>query len=132
MKDIRMREKAVCISKYEQKISKYVKNDVLKKFISQNEDMNILLEKLVFCQFADEHDFANYFRINELEESELFCLIGFLYHQDCFLMMLDIMNRHMERFISHNISLLKEIDISEQFIKRLESFMSVRVRTDNF
>lgn len=77
-----------------------------------------MLEKFVFCESSDEKNFENYYRIKELDEGELFCLISFLYHQDCFLMMLDIMNRYKELFVSHDISLLNEIDFSEQFISR--------------
>ena len=90
------------------------KKQILQRYFSQtNEDKSILLEKLAFCGFSDEYDFENYFRIDELEESELFCLISALYHQDCFLMMLDIMNRYRERFVLHDESLLKELDFSE-------------------
>lgn len=94
---------------------------LLQWFYAQDYDgKNMFLEKLVFCQFADEHDFENYFRIGELEESELFCLISFLYHQDCFLMMLEIMNEHKHRFISHSVLNLDEPDIPEQLVSRLK------------
>lgn len=97
------------------------KEEFLQKFYDKDRDeKNLFLEYLVFCQFADDHDFENYFRIEELEEGELFCLIGFLYHQDCFLMMLEIMNRHKQRFVSHSVLYLDEIVFSEQFTSRLE------------
>ena len=35
-------------------------------------------------------------------------------------MMLDIMNRYRDRFVSHDESLLKELDFSEQFMSRIE------------
>ncbi len=96
------------------------KEQILQRLFSQTkEDKDILLEQLVFCKFADEYDFENYFRIGKLKESDLFCLISFLYHQDCFLMMLDIMNRYRDRFVSHDESLLRELDFSEQFISRI-------------
>lgn len=97
------------------------KEELLQKFYDKDRDeKNIFLEKLVFCQFADDHDFENYFRIEELEESELFCLIGFLYHQDCFLMMLEIMNKYKQRFTSHSVLCLDETVFSEQLTSRLE------------
>lgn len=83
-----------------------------------DEDKDILLEKLVFCRFADDHDFENYFRIEELDESELLCLISLLYYQDCFLLMRDIMNRYRERFTLQDESILEELDLSEQLIQR--------------
>lgn len=102
------------------------KEQILQRLFSQTkEDKEILLEQLVFCKFADEYDFENYFRIGELKESDLFCLISFLYHQDCFLMMLDIMNRYRDRFVSHDESLLRELDFSEQFISRIARLENV-------
>ena len=65
----------------------------------------LLLEKLAFCKFADHYDFGNYFRIGELKDSELLCLASFLYHHECFLMLMDIMNQYKERFIFADTSL---------------------------
>lgn len=93
--------------------------------LQTNENKELLLEKLVFCQFADEHDFENYFRIEELNESDLLCLIDLLYHQDCFFMMMDIINRYKERFVSYDESVLKELDFSEQFMSRIAKLNSV-------
>lgn len=84
-----------------------------------NEDKNILLEKLAFCRFANDYDFENYFRIEELSESELLCLISLLYYQDCFLLMQDIMSRYKERFNLQDESILEGLDFSEQFNERL-------------
>ena len=59
------------------------KEQILQQLFSQTkEDKDILLEQLVFCKFANEYDFENYFRIGKLKESDLFCLISFLYHQE--------------------------------------------------
>ena len=86
------------------------KEQILQQLFSQTkEDKDILLEQLVFCKFANEYDFENYFRIGKLKESDLFCLISFLYHQDCFLMMLDIMNRYRDRFVSQFMSRIEKI-----------------------
>lgn len=97
------------------------KKILMQSYVAQDDDKkNIFLENLIFCQYADEHYFENYFRIEELEESELFELISFLYHQDCFLMMSEIMNKHKERFITFGEVTLEQVDISEQFISRLK------------
>ncbi len=102
------------------------REEILKKFYLQNDEgKDMLLEKLVFCNFSDDQDFENYFRIDELKESELFCLISFLYQQDCFLMLLDIMKRYKERFISWDMSVIREMNFSEKFVSRL-------VKLDNF
>ena len=96
------------------------KEQILQKFFAQDGDKSLLMEKIVFCRFADKYDFENYFRIEELKESELFCLISFLYHEECYLMMTDIMNKYRERFISHDTSIFEGADFSEEFIARLE------------
>lgn len=50
------------------------KEQILQQLFSQTkEDKDILLEQLVFCKFANEYDFENYFRIGKLKESDLFC-----------------------------------------------------------
>lgn len=101
------------------------KKQMVQKILLQTKDKDMLIEKLTFCKFSDEHDFENYFRIEELKESELFCLISFLYHQDCYLMMLDIMNRYREKFVCHDESFLMKLDFSEQFISRIARLESV-------
>ena len=79
----------------------------------------LLLEKLAFCKFADRYDFENYFRIEELKDSELLCLASFLYHHECFLMLLDIMNHYKERFIFSDTSLLREFEPDDILMERL-------------
>lgn len=78
----------------------------------------LLLEKLTFCKFADRYDFENYFRIGELKDSELLCLASVLYHQECFLMLRDIMNRYKERFIFADTSLLREYEPDDNLMER--------------
>ncbi len=79
----------------------------------------LLLEKLAFCKFADKYDFENYFRIGELRDSELLCLASFLYHQECFLMLSDMMNRYKERFIFADTSSLREFEPDDALMGRL-------------
>lgn len=97
-----------------------IKEDTLERFFSQDEDKSILLEKMVFAQFADDYDFDNYFRIEELDENEFFRLVSFLYDQSCFLMMFDIMDRYRERFISHDESIIGEVNFTYRYVSRLE------------
>lgn len=102
------------------------KEEMVRKFYTHDEKgREEMLERAAFCSFSDDWDFDNYFRIDELEESELLCLISFLYQQDCYLMMLDIMDRYKERLISHNVSFLDEVDFSERFFARMEKLESL-------
>ena len=79
----------------------------------------LLLEKLAFCKFADRYDFENYFRAGELSDSELLCLTSFLYHQECYLMLMNIMNHNKERFILADSSLLQEFELDDALMERL-------------
>ena len=79
----------------------------------------LLLEKLAFCKFADRYDFENYFRIGELKDSELLCLVSFLYHHECFLMLMDIMKHYKERFIFADTSLLREFEPDDTLMERI-------------
>ena len=79
----------------------------------------LLLEKLAFCKFADRYDFENYFRAGELKDSELLCLASFLYHQECYLMLMDMMNRYKERFILADSSQLQEFEPEDALMERL-------------
>lgn len=100
---------------------KMEKEKMLQKLdLLTNEEKSLMLEKITFCKLADDFDFENYFRIGELDESGLICLISFLHHQDCYLMMLDVMNRYKQRFALQDESILGELSFSKQFISRLE------------
>ena len=79
----------------------------------------LLLEKLAFCKFADRYDFENYFRIEELKDSELLCLVSFLYHHECYLMLMDIMNNYKEKFIFADTSLLREFEPDNTLMERI-------------
>lgn len=96
------------------------KKELQKKYEEQDSlGKELLLEKLAFCKFADRYDFENYFRINELNDSELLCLSSFLYQQDCFLMLMDMLNRYKERFILADSSLLREFELDDTLMERL-------------
>ena len=62
----------------------------------------LLLEKLAFCKFADRYDFENYFRIEE-----------------CYLMLMDIMNNYKEKFIFADTSLLREFEPDNTLMERI-------------
>ena len=79
----------------------------------------LLLEKLAFCKFADRYDFENYFRIEELKDSELLCLVSFLYHHECYLMLMDIINKYKEKFIFADTSLLREFEPDNTLMERI-------------
>ena len=78
-----------------------------------------VIGKLAFCKFADNYDFENYFRIGELSDSELLCLASFLYQQDCFLMLMDMLERHKEKFVLADSSLLRELEPDDALMERL-------------
>ena len=96
------------------------KIELQKKYEEQDSmGRELLLEKLAFCKFADDYDFENYFRIRELSDSELLCLVSFLYQQECFLVLMDMLNRYKERFILADSSLLQDFESDDALIERL-------------
>ena len=96
------------------------KKELQKKYEEQDgTGRELLLEKLAFCKFADNDDFENDFRISELNDSELLCLASFLYHQECYLMLMDMMNRYKERFILADSSQLQEFESEDALMERL-------------
>ena len=77
------------------------KKELRKRYVEQDSARKaLLLKKLVFCKFADHYEFENYFSIGELRDRELLGLASFLNHNECFLMLMDIMNHYKERFTS--------------------------------
>lgn len=96
------------------------KKELQKKYEEQDSTgRELLLEKLAFCKFADRYDFENYFRIDELNDSELLCLASFLYQQDCFLMLLEMLERYKEKFVLADSSLLRELEPDDALMERL-------------
>ena len=96
------------------------KKELQKKYEEQDSTgRELLLEKLAFCKFADRYDFENYFRIDELNDSELLCLASFLYQQDCFLMLMEMLERYKEKFVLADSSLLRELEPDDALMERL-------------
>ncbi len=96
------------------------KKELQKKYEEQDSTgRELLLEKLAFCKFADNYDFENYFRISELSDSELLCLASFLYQQDCFLMLMEMLERYKEKFVLADSSLLRELEPDDALMERL-------------
>ncbi len=96
------------------------KKELQKKYEEQDSaGRELLLEKLAFCKFADRYDFENYFRIDELNDSELLCLASFLYQQDCFLMLMEMLERYKEKFVLADSSLLLELEPDDALMERL-------------
>ncbi len=58
-------------------------------------------------------------RIGELKDSELLCLVSFLYHHECFLMLMDIMKHYKERFIFADTSLLRKFEPDDTLMERI-------------
>ena len=96
------------------------KKELQKKYEEQDSaGRELLLEKLAFCIFADKYDFENYFRIGELSDSELLCLASFLYHKECYLILMYMLDRYKKRFVLADSSLLRELEPDDALMERL-------------
>ncbi|MCI8370848.1 MAG: hypothetical protein HFI75_00340 [Lachnospiraceae bacterium] len=91
---------------------------------ANEEDRQLLSEYMIFCQYADTFDFNNYFRLDELTESELMSIFDFLYHEDCFLMMQNLLNKYNRKLFYFEKSFLETTCIRNDFQDRLDKLVT--------
>ena len=104
----------------------------LKKNYEKTEDSlkADFIEWLVICNYMDQIDFENLFRLETLSEAEFFSITDFLWQQECFMTLFMIMAHHMKRFQHEDLNNFEEVDISEsteERIKKLNSFKCFKV-----
>lgn len=80
------------------------------KSLEQKEQKILFIEQLILCEYADDYDFNNLFRIEELSESELYALLDFMYHEDCFLTMQRVLNKYKDKLVTLDTSFLDYSD----------------------
>lgn len=56
--------------------------------------------------------------VGELKDSELLCLADSLYHHECYLMLLDVIAHHKEKFAFADDSLLQELEPDDALMGR--------------
>ena len=77
-----------------------------------------VIGKLAFGKFVDYYNFENYFRIGELNDNELLCLASFLYHKECYLILMIMLDRYKKRFVFATSSLLRKFEADGALMKR--------------
>lgn len=83
----------------------------------------LYIEYILFCNFASEIEFNNYFRIEEIEDSEFFKLVDCLYNHNCYNLLYRLLRNNRERIVTNpNINILKDIDFRSDIDKRMERF----------
>ena len=83
----------------------------------------LYIEYILFCNFAPEKEFNNYFNIKEINDSEFFNLVDFLYNQNCYNLLYRILRDNRERITTNpDINALKNIDFHSGIDKRMERF----------
>ena len=77
-----------------------------------------VIGKLAFCKFVDYYNFENYFRIGELNDSELLCLASFLYHKECYLILMDMLCKNSQFKRTRSVMDREEIYVRIQRYKK--------------
>lgn len=101
------------------------KENFNKMNLAQDTQEKLLLsEYMVFCQYADTFDFNNYFRLDELSECELFSIFDFLYHEDCFLMLQNLLNKYNDKLLYSENAGMNDVELRNDFDARLEKLIN--------
>ena len=83
----------------------------------------LYIEYILFCNFASENEFNNYFRIEEIKDTEFFKLVDFLYNHNCYNLLYRLLRNNRERIISNpDINILKDVNFRSDIDKRMERF----------
>lgn len=65
---------------------------------TSNEMKNDFVEWITICNYMDEQDFNNLFKLSEISENDFFRIINFLWKQECFYILFMIIAHHINRF----------------------------------
>ena len=83
----------------------------------------LYIEYILFCNFASEKEFNNYFNVKNINDSEFFELIDFLYQHNCYNLLYRLLRDNRERITTNpNINALKNINLHSSIDKRMERF----------
>ena len=83
------------------------------------------VEWVIICNYMDNEDFHNLFRLEELNEGEFFSIIDFLCKQECYMTLFMIIARHLKWFQNEDISFIEDTELIvdiERRIERLKEF----------
>lgn len=78
------------------------------------------VEWVIICNYMDNEDFNNLFRLEELNEGEFFSIIDFLCKQECYMTLFMIIARHLKRFQSEDISFIQDTELIDNIEERFE------------
>ncbi|MCH5249033.1 MAG: hypothetical protein J1E98_03850 [Lachnospiraceae bacterium] len=83
----------------------------------------LYIEYILFCNFASENEFNNYFNIEEIKDAEFFKLVDFLHNHNCYNLLYRVLRDNRERIATNpDINTLKDIDFRSDIDKRMERF----------
>lgn len=98
-----------------------MKEQLKEMYLKNSDTMKTdFIEWLVVCQYMNDDDFENLFRIEDLTEQEFFCVVEFLYRQECYILLFMLIARHLKRFKKEDIGFLEEISLRDCFAQRID------------
>ena len=84
----------------------------------------LYIEYILFCNFASENEFNNYFNIEEIKDAEFFKLVDFLYDHNCYNLLYRLLRDNRERTTKNpDKSVLENIDFHSCIDKRMKKFV---------
>ncbi|MCM1134932.1 MAG: hypothetical protein NC400_05080 [Clostridium sp.] len=94
----------------------------VKRFYEMGDEFDkaLYVEYLAFCNYAEDKDFYNYLRVDDLTRAEFESVMDSLYQQKCYIMLMRLMNGNRERLMRPDASLIMKIDFREDIEKRFE------------
>ena len=101
---------------------------MMKYKLTSDEMKNDFVEWVTICNYMDEQDFNNLFRLVELNEEEFFRIIDFLLKQECFNILFMLMARHMNRFNHEDWGPIQNIgENTIMRLNRLKEFVDFKI-----
>lgn len=86
-------------------------------------ERTFLAEVYEVCNNLNSDVFGNLFKIGDLSERDFFCIVDFLYHNDCFVLLYQMMASYPERFMCLDLLVSRDTEVRDDLEERLERFL---------
>lgn len=86
-------------------------------------ERTFLAEVYEVCNNLSSDVFGNLFKIEDLSEGDFFCIVDFLYYNECFVLLYQLMANYPERFMCLDLFVSGDIEMRDDLEERLERFL---------
>lgn len=91
--------------------------------IKDEEQKTLFKEYVIFCNYATNEMFDNYFKIDEIEQFDFYCMIEFCFKYDLFNMLYRFLKSNPQRLIMPYEERIEELQLRADFKERFNRFM---------